>query len=329
MHKPNKKIKESLKNLLYYPNKKIRKRVCLFTSEKLADSGSVTIEALLSLTVFMIVVLFMSSFLLVINTEMTMQINIDNATRSVGKTMFYLDELGDIVDESDTLKVINEKLQKKISEITNKEDTDGVLENWTWDNKTLSDILNMKERADDVIDKGYLLTKLIKNTGTEAIKGEGFVSKIEGLKVIEGKIDDGIIHFVIKYKMKLPMINRYITIVQGSYTKDWTGTDICSKSEKVYITENGEVYHSSLDCSYLVVNISKTTVEIARENYNGTKYSPCKICVKSKLEVGESVFVTEDGNKYHTSLTCRGIKRKIIEMDINQVEGRRPCSKCW
>lgn len=329
VHKPNKKIKESLKNLLYYPNKKIRKRVCLFTSENNVNSGSITIEALLSLTVFMLVVLFMCSFLLVINTEMSMQINIDNATRSAGKTMFYLDELRDIADKSDTLKSFKDKFQKKLSEIMNKDGVDRLLENWNVDNKTLSELLNVKGKADDVIDRGYLLTKLIQNTGTDAIKGEGFVSKIEDLKVIEGEIDDGMVRFAIKYKMKLPMVNRYITIVQGSYVKDWTGTDISSKSEKVYITENGEVYHSSLDCSYLVVNISKTTVEVARENYNGNKYSACRICVKNKLEDGESVFVTEDGNRYHTSLTCRGLKRKIIEMDIEQVDERRPCSKCW
>lgn len=280
-----------------------RKRVCLFISSKSKYSGSVTIETLISLLVFMMIILFMSSFMIIINTEITMQMNIDNIARNTAKNMFYLEVADEITDYNKNLKDLKEQIQDKLNE-------------------------KYVELPEEEINEGYLLARLIKNIGIKSFDNESFLCDIKGLSVSESSIENEKIDFVVKYKMKIPLVNKFISITQRSFVKDWTGRDITASNDVVYITESGEVYHRSKDCSHLIIHISKTTVGYAESGYNSKNYSECDYCVDGKLQSGDEVFVTKEGDKYHSSLRCRGLTRRIIESDINQIEGRRPCSEC-
>ncbi len=94
----------------------------------------------------------------------------------------------------------------------------------------------------------------------------------------------------------------------------------------VYVAENGTVYHLSRSCSHLDLSIrpiDRGDVDNAR-NAGGGKYKPCEICGGGS----GTVYITDEGDRYHSSLTCSGLKRTIYEMRLSEVGNRRLCSRC-
>ena len=143
-------------------------------------------------------------------------------------------------------------------------------------------------------------------------------------------IKDDYIDMVYTYDYKLPVLSKTITITQRAKVKDWTGTDMTKDYELVYITKYGNVYHSTKECSHLILYITGTEygkVGEARKE-QGEKYTPCEFCGNKKISDTTTVFITADGNRYHTNLQCSGITRNIIEIDIKEVDNRKPCSSC-
>ena len=92
----------------------------------------------------------------------------------------------------------------------------------------------------------------------------------------------------------------------------------------------GNVYHSTKECSHLILYITGTEYGKVGEarNEQGEKYTPCEFCGNKKISDATTVFITADGNRYHTNLQCSGITRNIIEIDIKEVDNRKPCSSC-
>ena len=116
----------------------------------------------------------------------------------------------------------------------------------------------------------------------------------------------------------------------------WTGYEIGSIQNRnsetgeqmVFITENGTVYHTDSQCTYLKLSIRpvlQSETEQLRST-DGNRYYPCEEC-GGRSENG-MVYVTDYGNRYHNSLQCPGLKRTISVIPISEVGGRLPCSKC-
>lgn len=100
----------------------------------------------------------------------------------------------------------------------------------------------------------------------------------------------------------------------------------------VYITENGVVYHKNRNCSHLqfsIKNIPISTLKYAR-NINGGKYKKCAKCgkVKNKEEKNQTVYIALEGNRYHTSLSCSGLKRTVLEVKLSTVKNWSCCLRC-
>lgn len=125
---------------------------------------------------------------------------------------------------------------------------------------------------------------------------------------------------------KFPMYNRM-------RTRAWTGYDNTqsingySKDTLVYITENGSVYHITKNCSYLRLSIRAVNSDMLEQlrNESGSKYYACEHC---KGEEKQTVFITSYGTRYHTTVTCSGIKRSIQAVLLSEVGDRPACSKC-
>ncbi len=123
-------------------------------------------------------------------------------------------------------------------------------------------------------------------------------------------------------------------VVASAKARKWTGYDVTNgQSEKVeeeyvYITESGYAYHRSRTCSHLKVTVSTVSAsEIGKyRNSSGGKYYPCERCGNG-ISSGV-VFITNQGNKYHNSVTCSGLKRTIKTVKLSEVGGRGPCSAC-
>lgn len=109
---------------------------------------------------------------------------------------------------------------------------------------------------------------------------------------------------------------------------DNAGTDKKKADEQiVYVTETGSVYHTRKNCTHLKLSISKVTYKRIKQlrNQGGEKYRPCEKCGKSP---GSTVYITEEGNRYHTSISCSGLKRTIDAVPISKVGNKSPCSRC-
>ena len=95
----------------------------------------------------------------------------------------------------------------------------------------------------------------------------------------------------------------------------------------VYITEYGTVYHLDPTCVYLNPKVRQMTLAQAQaaRAADGSKYYPCELCYQ---ENGGMVYITSDGNRYHSSRECPGLKRTIRQVWLSTLKGWKACSRC-
>ena len=91
---------------------KKRKRVCSFTSP-----GSISIEAAMALTVFIGMVLFMVSFLIMVSTQFSVQMKLNNIALITAKSKFYVQLADKVTDYNDTLKKIKTEIEENKNKI--------------------------------------------------------------------------------------------------------------------------------------------------------------------------------------------------------------------
>lgn len=137
---------------------------------------------------------------------------------------------------------------------------------------------------------------------------------------------------VYQVKIPIPMFGiAPITCKESMKIKAWTGYEKeefgGSDDEIVYVTETGVVYHRDYHCPYLDLSIHMTTKEKAENlrNESGGKYYPCEQC---KNAGNGLVYVTVYGDRYHTSLSCSGLKRTVYAIPLSEAVGKGACSKC-
>lgn len=92
----------------------------------------------------------------------------------------------------------------------------------------------------------------------------------------------------------------------------------------VYVTDHGQVYHTSLSCSHICLKISGGGI---RKIIEGGKYKACEKCIQ-KGKIPGNLYITKYGNKYHSSLGCSGLKRTVKVVRKEEAKGMRPCSRC-
>ena len=111
--------------------------------------------------------------------------------------------------------------------------------------------------------------------------------------------------------------------------KAWSGYEregwMDTGNDTVYVTETGLVYHKDYHCSHLDLSIRMTHLELVEglRNENGGKYYPCEHCVKGN---GGNIYITNSGDRYHSSLSCSGLKRTIYAIPISEAAGKGACS---
>lgn len=131
-----------------------------------------------------------------------------------------------------------------------------------------------------------------------------------------------------------PFINKSIMLYNNSRVKIWNGdvykSDKNTKGEYVYVTKNGQVYHSNINCTYLKRStraIDFNQLNIVR-NMSGGKYSACKICSRGIKKNG-IIYITDYGSSYHRLSNCSELIRDIKRIPISDIGGRSRCTKCY
>ncbi len=139
-------------------------------------------------------------------------------------------------------------------------------------------------------------------------------------------------------KIPFPIISRNVFSFCDQYrTRTFTGVTTRMTDEEagedgtVYVTETGNVYHKSLECTYLKLSISQVKYEDLEylRSEGGEKYYACEGCCKGAGSFFEQdIFICNYGNRFHISRTCKKIKRSIRQIKRSQVGQMLPCSKC-
>jgi len=123
-------------------------------------------------------------------------------------------------------------------------------------------------------------------------------------------------------------------LITGCVMHKWTGFDLAGETlpqqeaeEMVYITGNGEAYHLSRSCSYLNPAVEMYPLQQAKsqKNADGSRYTECMVCGSS-----DYVYLTKDGERWHASITCSGLKRTVdlVTKKAAIEQGRHICSRC-
>ncbi len=179
--------------------------------------------------------------------------------------------------------------------------------------------------------------RIVDSVGKERLEDSVVAQGSEGLSCTYSKINSitGEINLNVRYQIEIPVPFFRLpirTCEERLRVKAWTGYvpgfDIPENDEWVYMTEHGVVYHKSLFCSYLELSIRSVTSDSIGEerNESGGRYYQCEKC--SDILHGGTVYITDYGNRYHTSLNCAGLKRTVQVVPLYELQGIGGCSKC-
>lgn len=174
--------------------------------------------------------------------------------------------------------------------------------------------------------------------GKEWLESAGIEGGSTGISFVGSSLpdEDKMVDLVIRYRMQIPF--RLISLPGFSITQrcrvhGWVGYDPAASAageeeeQMVYVTETGSVYHLYLTCSHLHLSIRAVgywEIEGLR-NSSGAKYYPCEKCGAVHTD---TVYITDDGNRYHSCTSCSGLKRGIREIPISEVGELPLCSRC-
>lgn len=146
---------------------------------------------------------------------------------------------------------------------------------------------------------------------------------------------NGVIHVEVNYKVRLPF-PKYTDIgmkcEESFFVKVWNGYKAngmdSDDNQIVYVTETGSVYHIDYQCTYLQLSIRFVPYSSIAQlrNEDGGKYHACEQCTRGGMMAG--VYITDYGEKYHSSLNCSGLKRTIHSVKKSECHGMSACSKC-
>lgn len=158
----------------------------------------------------------------------------------------------------------------------------------------------------------------------------------DGISLLQSDFSDSYVELKAVYHMKLPVEllgDVQYRIVQTAKCRKWTGFQLGQDEQEddtwLYYTEHGTVYHASRNCSYLDLSIRGVTFGQAdsSRNKNGGKYHKCEKC-GSSTQNHTMVYITDYGDRYHSSLTCSGLKRSVYMIRRSKATEKRMCRKC-
>lgn len=171
---------------------------------------------------------------------------------------------------------------------------------------------------------GERLERSIVEGGSTGLHCEGsYMSPVTGIGSLEAR-----------YEVRLPVpvfLVPPVSFTESVRIKAWTGYEKSlfgnKKEDTVYITETGLVYHKDYHCTHLELSIHMVQASETNSlrNNSGGKYYPCEHCARGK---SDKVYITDTGDRYHSSLTCSGLKRTIYAVPLSEAVGKEACSRC-
>lgn len=253
--------------------------------------GSVTIEASLSLFLFLMFFVCMMQFYMILNLE----IRIQSAMEETADAQAAYAAVKDYHDEDGSLSYIQCGL------------------NYVY----------AKSNVVRLLGKEYLNSSWIK-------EGAGGLHFENSSFLKDGKTIDLVVSYKIEVPFfpvpKLSVVQR--TRRRIWVGDDTSGLKNAKANvDKVYVTRDGSVYHLYADCSYIDIKIRAVPAQSLNHlrNEDGCIYYACGNC---RAEKNGIVYITSYGNHYHSFESCSAIERNVMQIDKNEIGNRHICSKC-
>lgn len=169
----------------------------------------------------------------------------------------------------------------------------------------------------------------------ENSESQYFKNGFPGILLQESESDNRFVRLQAVYQIRLPVGffgKKYIDVEQCASARKWNGFQENQQEEDdiwVYVTAYGSVYHKNTSCNYLDLSVRAVTSAQAGQmrNKDGGIYYPCTSCKASYS--GSTVYITDYGTDYHSSLGCRKLKRTVYRVKKSEVDGKTPCKKCY
>lgn len=187
-----------------------------------------------------------------------------------------------------------------------------------------------------VLMPGKIESGIIESVGSERLDRSIVEGGSQGLHCEESYMSPvtAIMELTVSYKVFLPvrLFGRVtVPMEESCRVKGWTGYEkagfLNTDQTVVYITETGMVYHRDYHCNYLELSIRMVPADGVEDLRNASqgKYYPCERCGG---HTGGGVYITDYGDRYHSSLACSGLKRTIYAVPFSEAAGKGACSKC-
>lgn len=264
--------------------------------------------------------LFFIMMLLSVFDMMRIHVVMDSALQQVGQEMsvyyYAYDAYGEIIadDKQDNYAIGIE------------EDKELAKENETYD--FLKDMF-LKE--------GYIKSRIVSIVGKDRIENSVIIGGVNGITLWRSDLEEGnhILDLTMTYRVK-PWFSfegiGEMTLMNRCYIRTYTGyvpeTENVS-GLKYYIAENAEVYHTNRDCTHLRLTISYVSLEDLPNSRNlyGRKYTECEICYEEELRK-EGLYIALQGDRYHSVISCSGLKRTVYTVSQKEIAGLPLCIRC-
>lgn len=197
-----------------------------------------------------------------------------------------------------------------------------------------------KEMAGIAFSYLYIKDQVVDYLGEQYLEASPLSHGTDGLQFWESEIvqPNGEMEITLTYGISpwcsltgfLPfrMANRY-------HAHIWNGYDIVGNSGgseedlvTVYVTETGKVYHRDRNCTHLCLSIQAIAAGTQGNyrNENGGKYLECEKC-RGEPATG-TLYIAREGDCFHYSRECSGLKRTVISILLKDAEDYRSCSRC-
>ena len=193
--------------------------------------------------------------------------------------------------------------------------------------------------AEQFLEAEFIKMNVINELGPDFFKNGYIVNGKNGLILNLSNIsDEGIIDIALQYRMQVPFdifgVGK-LDFVARARCRTWDGkfSDITGyKGKMVYVTPNGEVYHVSDKCTYIVKSVSSCNYHSIdkKRNFSGGIYYPCNTCAEGKTPIGmQLVYYTNYGTRYHLDALCQNLNTNVFAMNEETAKKKyRACSKC-
>lgn len=243
-----------------------RKRANLSASE-----GSVTIEAAISITMFLLLTLYFISYMTMMGKVFERQIFLDSTVKKLSKAAFYLEVVDKLTDQSQVLKEEKENFGKILSDIESKgiSLTDAFYRNGMVDIRLTYPLKTLYWNHEIMIQQRARMRDW---RGTDIEENQDIVYVTKTGTVYHCKRNCRYLNIQGK-----PVELDSVTLLRNRYGAKYTPCEICAKKNplwdsKVYITTEGTRYHIDVNCS----GITRYVISINKKDVGDRK--PCSVC---------------------------------------------------